>query len=170
VWILTHPGVDRGAGGITSNPAVHLFRNGSILLVYKSVPVGYPERNSRSVDFSLGAAIADDFAGPYRRSLSEPLLAVNGTPLAAEDPYIWRCGDGVWHLVFKYMGAPWRISTGLLYTGLLAYSKSPDLRNWTCASAGTELGGHCWGVAKRQAHQRCASSSSPRPIQTHPDP
>lgn len=122
---------------ITSNPAAWIHRNGSVLLLYKSIRLGYPERHrvKPHPSFHLGAAFAPSIDGPFRRLSSSPILhwaagekpVLNrGRPLAAEDPYVWRYG-GRYHLIFKAM-QPLRRSG--LRSGDLAYTSSADLRRW----------------------------------------
>ena len=92
-------------GGITSNPAAAILPNGSTLLFYKSIAIGYPGRNILKPKpvFHIGAAIAErSVLGPYRRLTEGPSLVVNGTALAAEDPYVWFSA-GRLHLIFKTM-------------------------------------------------------------------
>jgi len=63
--ILT-PRIDNWDAAITSNPASFIHGDGSVLLVYKSAPVPYPERNNnRKLQF--GVAHADHYLGPYER-------------------------------------------------------------------------------------------------------
>ena len=99
----------RWDAAITSNPAALVMRDGSLLLLYKSIALGYPERNLRkgaeAATFHIGAAVATSPRGPYSRLQESPILTDAGMPLAAEDPYIWRCGGRkkglTYHLVFK---------------------------------------------------------------------
>ena len=104
---ILHPRPERWDGGITSNPAATILPNGSTLLFYKSIAVGYPERNLRKPKpvFHIGAAIAEtSVLGPYRRLREGPALVVNGTAVAAEDPYVWYTpSTGRLHLIFKAM-------------------------------------------------------------------
>ncbi len=92
-------------GAITSNPTAAFLPDGATLLVYKSIALGYPQRSTARPKpfFHLGAALAapGSVRGPYRRlnGGAAPLL-----PLAAEDPFLWRCAaSGRLHLLFKAM-------------------------------------------------------------------
>lgn len=115
-------------GAITSNPAAWIHRNGSVVLLYKSILLTYPQRSHASPKpaFHIGAATAPSLAGPYVRISDEPVLQWGGKPFAAEDPYLWWCG-GKYHLLFKCM--QFAKAYGLRM-GELAYTSSPDLRMW----------------------------------------
>jgi hypothetical protein len=136
---ILSPRAGQWDGGITSNPAAALYPNGSVLLLYKSIAVGYPERNTMKPKpvFFIGGAFASDPLGPYHRLTDTPLLRVNDIPLPAEDPYVWRCAaTGRLHLIFKTM-QPVRTAPPekhlVVPAGWLAYSYTQqvdDLSSW----------------------------------------
>ena len=73
-----------------ANPAAAILPNGSTLLFYKSIAVGYPARNRVLPPpvFHIGGAITHGSPhGPYVRLSEGPLLQIDGKTLAAEDPY-----------------------------------------------------------------------------------
>ena len=115
--------------GITSNPAATIYGDGSVLVLYKGISIGYPERNKQpGVKFHIGAARAASPRGPYTRIGHEAILKWQGRLLAAEDPYVWHCGgSSTVHLVFKVM-ATLNLPSGVrLKTGQLAYTHTlPD--------------------------------------------
>ena len=103
---ILSPRAGQWDGGITSNPAALIYPDGKVLLIYKSIIAGYPARNAikPAPVFHLGAATATSVLGPYTRVGESPVFTVNGKPLAAEDPYIWRCAvSGRLHLIYKAM-------------------------------------------------------------------
>jgi len=87
-------------GAITSNPAPVIHEDGSVLLIYKSAPVPYPERNkNRALHF--GIAAAPHYLGPYKRINAGQKVIIEGADDAhVEDPYAWRA-DGSYHMVAK---------------------------------------------------------------------
>lgn len=102
---LDHPILEPRTGqwdaAITSNPAAVIHEDGSVLLLYKSAPVPYPERN-KNRRLSFGLAKAKSISGPYERlNLDKPLL-IAGKDVSVEDPYIWRA-DGTYHMIAKAM-------------------------------------------------------------------
>lgn len=112
------PRPGRWDAAITSNPAAAFLADGSTVLLYKSLGIGYPQRNTARPRplFKLGAARSSTSSarGPYRRMHrgtplpipSGPLLASGAAAAAAaaEDPYLWRCAvSGRLHLLFKTM-------------------------------------------------------------------
>ena len=100
--LQTRPG--HWDAGVTSNPAPYVHPDGTVTLFYKSIALGYPERNERAAQFHIGAAHAPTPTGPYTRLGEGPILQWTGKPLVAEDPYLWRCGvSGRWQLLFKVM-------------------------------------------------------------------
>ncbi len=103
---LLHPRPGEWDGGIISNPSAVIFQDGTVLLFYKSIKVGYPERSIASPNpvFHLGAARAPTVFGPYTRVGDGPALVIDGKPLAAEDPYLWwDATTSRLHLLFKTM-------------------------------------------------------------------
>lgn len=111
-------------GAITSNPAPVIHEDGSVLLVYKSAPVPYPERNqNRALHFGL--AKAPHYLGPYERINDGQKVRIGGVEDEhVEDPYIWEA-NGVYHMVAKIFSE--RL-TGQREAGFYAYSK--DGINW----------------------------------------
>lgn len=112
-------------GAITSNPAPVIHEDGSVLLVYKSAPVPYPERNqNRALHF--GVAKAPHYLGPYERLNDGQKIRIDGAEdESVEDPYIWRAG-GSYHMVAKIFSE--RV-TGQKGAGFYAFSK--DGVNWS---------------------------------------
>ena len=98
---ILEPRPGKWDGAITSNPAAVIHDDGSVLLLYKSAPVPYPERN-KNRRLSFGLARAKTILGPYKRlNLDSPLL-ISGKNVSVEDPYIWL-HDGVYHMLAKAM-------------------------------------------------------------------
>ncbi len=86
---------------ITSNPAAAFAADGSVLLIYKSAPVPYPERNrNRLLSFGLARAPAPE--GPYQRLNPEAPLRIGGAKANVEDPFLWF-SEGRWHMLAKTM-------------------------------------------------------------------
>lgn len=78
--------------GSTSNPAPFIHDNGSVLLVYKSAPVPYPERNkNRTLQF--GVARADHYLGSYERVGENNRIEFAPIDTDVEDPYLWHDGE-----------------------------------------------------------------------------
>ena len=103
---IIHPRPGHWDGAITSNPTATFLQDGSTILFYKSISVGYPVRDTLEPPpvFHIGGAIAESPLGPYRRIQEEPILAFNGVEIAAEDPFLWYCPlSGRLHLIFKSM-------------------------------------------------------------------
>lgn len=86
---------------ITSNPGVVVHEDGSVLLLYKSCPLLYPERRAGSRLY-LGLARAPSIEGPYERLNPEQALQIGGKEATWEDGYIWFA-DGYYHMVAKAM-------------------------------------------------------------------
>ena len=118
-------------GGITSNPSVVIHGNGSATLMYKSMKHTYPERTAKKDSFYLGVAFSKAGPwGPFVRtgpSWNRPAVSWAGRPLTLEDPFLWRCGGGTWHLLAKTMG---RIDALGLRDAQLIYTNSSDLEAW----------------------------------------
>lgn len=106
-------------GAITSNPAAVIHDDGSVLLVYKSAPVPYPERNqNRALHF--GVAKAPHYLGPYTRVNAGQKISIAGAEDEhVEDPYIWFA-DGRYHMVAKVFSDRF---TGLRGDGFYAFSE-----------------------------------------------
>lgn len=103
---------------ITSNPAPCIHDDGSVLLVYKSAPVPYPERNqNRTLQF--GVARADHYSGPYERVGDNNRIEFTPIDTDVEDPYIWYDGEK-YNLLAKCMNDS---ITGEAQSGFLATSK-----------------------------------------------
>ena len=115
--ILT-PRSDNWDAAITSNPAPFIHNDGSVLLVYKSAPVPYPERNqNRTLQF--GIARADHYLGPYERVGENNRIEFTPIDTDVEDPYIWNDGEK-YYLLAKCMNDE---VTGEAQSGFLATSK-----------------------------------------------
>lgn len=116
---ILHPRPGQWDGAITSNPAPAIHEDGSVLLVYKSAPVPYPERNqNRALHFGL--ARAPHFLGPYERINDGQKLIIRGAESErVEDAYIWRA-NGLYHMVSKVFSD--RL-TGERESGFYAYSE-----------------------------------------------
>ena len=88
--LLPRPG--KWDAAITSNPAPFIHKDGSVLLVYKSAPVPYPERNNnRTLQF--GVARADHYLGEYKRVGEDNRIKFTPVDSSVEDPYIWYDGE-----------------------------------------------------------------------------
>ena len=105
--------------------------NGSATLMYKSMKHTYPERTAKKDSFYLGIAFSKAGPwGPFVRtgpSWNRPAVSWAGRPLTLEDPFLWRCGGGTWHLLAKTMG---RIDALGLRDAQLIYTNSSDLEAW----------------------------------------
>ena len=106
-------------GAITSNPSAVIHDDGSVLLLYKSAPVPYPERK-RNRRLSFGLARAASIDGPFTRLNPDHPLAIDGKPTNVEDPYIWRDSRGRYHMLAKAMDS--RLVPA--HTGFYAYSEN----------------------------------------------
>jgi len=117
------PRKDNWDAAIISNPAAHIHEDGSVLLVYKSAPVPYPERNqNRTLQF--GVARADHYLGPYERVAENNRIEFTPIDTDVEDPYIWKDGEH-YYLLAKCMNDS---ITGEAQSGFLA--KSEDGITW----------------------------------------
>ena len=103
---------------ITSNPAPVIHEDGSVLLIYKSAPVPYPERNkNRALHF--GIAAAPHYLGPYKRVNDGQKIRIRGAgDEHVEDPYVWKA-NGYYHMVAKIFSES---LTGESGAGFYAYS------------------------------------------------
>jgi hypothetical protein len=79
-------------GAITSNPAPVIYKDGSVLLIYKSAPVSYPERN-KNRKMRFGVAKADHYLGEYKRIGENNQIVLKPIDTSVEDPYIWFDGS-----------------------------------------------------------------------------
>jgi len=103
---------------VISNPAAHIHKDGSVLLIYKSAPVPYPERNqNRTLQF--GVARADHYSGPYERVSENNRIVFTPIDTDVEDPYIWKDGEK-YYLLAKCMNDS---ITGEAQSGFLATSQ-----------------------------------------------
>ncbi len=115
--ILT-PRPDNWDAAITSNPAPFIHDDGSVLLVYKSAPVPYPQRNqNRTLQF--GIARADHYLGSYKRVGENNRIEFTPIDTDVEDPYIWNDGEK-YYLLAKCMNDQ---ITGEAQSGFLATSE-----------------------------------------------
>lgn len=88
-------------GAITSNPAPVIHDDGSVLLIYKSAPVPYPERNqNRKMEF--GVAKADHYLGEFKRVSNNNHISLKPVSTDVEDPYVWFDGKK-YHMLAKCM-------------------------------------------------------------------
>jgi hypothetical protein len=102
---------------IVTNPAPCVLRDGRILLLYRSnTPQG----------LRIGAAMADDYRGPFGRLQDEPVLQFSGGN-HAEDPFVWQEGDHFEMIAKDMTGGV----TGEMHAGLRAVSA--DGRQWELA-------------------------------------
>lgn len=87
---------------MVSNPSVTKMADGRFLLVYKAVakrkklPFGGPVVHL--------TAISDSPAGPFEKQL-EPVFTAEDVDFPAEDPYVWRQGNGYLAIVKDMGGA-----------------------------------------------------------------
>jgi len=120
---VLYPRADNWDAAITSNPAPFIHEDGSVLLVYKSAPVPYPERNqNRTLQF--GVARANHYSGPYERVSENNRIEFTPIDTDVEDPYIWYDGEK-YYLLAKCMNDS---ITGESQSGFLATSK--DGTSW----------------------------------------
>jgi alpha-L-fucosidase len=117
---ILQPRPGKWDGAIISNPAPVIHEDGSVLLIYKSAPVPYPERNkNRALHF--GVAKAPHYLGPYKRIGGGKRINIGGAKDAhVEDPYMW-CADESYHMVAKIFSND---LTGESGAGFYAYSKN----------------------------------------------
>ena len=80
---------------MTTNPAVCVLDDESVLLIYKSA-------TCQNGLLQLGIAHADHYAGPYHRLRDNPILSFGQAGDHVEDPYIWRSG-GRFDMIMKDM-------------------------------------------------------------------
>lgn len=89
---VIEPRQGRWDAAITSNPAAVIHEDGSVLLIYKSAPVPYPERNKNG-QMRFGVATADHYLGNYRRIRENNQIKIEPIDTDVEDPYIWHDGS-----------------------------------------------------------------------------
>lgn len=113
-------------GAITSNPAPVVHDNGSVILIYKSAPVPYPERNkNRKMEF--GVVKADHYLGEYKRINKNNHISLKPVSTDVEDPYVWFDGK-LYHMLAKCMNEK---ITGEKGAGF--YCTSKNCIEWTIA-------------------------------------
>lgn len=78
-------------GAITSNPAPVVHKDGSVLLIYKSAPVPYPERNKIG-SMRFGVAKADHYLDKFTRIGDNSQISIEPIDTDIEDPYVWHDG------------------------------------------------------------------------------
>ena len=121
-------------GGITSNPSVVIHADGAATLMYKSIKRPYPERTAKKDAFYLGLAFSEAGPwGPYVRSgwyWNKSAVAWGGRALTLEDPFLWRCDGGTWHLLAKTMGRQPHLEGLGFRDAQLLYTNSTDLKAW----------------------------------------
>ena len=120
------PRPDNWDAAITSNPAPFIHSDGSVLLVYKSAPVPYPERNqNRTLQF--GVARAEHYTSDFYRVAENNRIEFTPIDTDVEDPYIWNDGEK-YYLLAKCMNDK---ITGEAQSGFLATSE--DGISWKIA-------------------------------------
>jgi len=113
------PRPEKWDGAITSNPAPVVHDDGSVLLIYKSAPVPYPERNqNRTLRF--GAAKAEHYLGAYERIEGDNQIEITPVDTDVEDPYVWF-SDNKYYMLAKAMNEE---ITGERGAGFLATSRN----------------------------------------------
>ena len=103
---------------ITTNPAPCIRKDGSVLLLYKSI-------RARGEAIRYGIAGADHYSGSYERLSHEPFNPLGDPDLSYEDAYVWQ-EDGCYHMIFNDMTG--RIC-GEDHAG--AHAVSEDGLNWS---------------------------------------
>ncbi|HKK63883.1 MAG TPA: glycoside hydrolase family protein [Bacteroidales bacterium] len=113
-------------GAITSNPAPVVHEDGSVLLIYKSAPVPYPERNQNRA-MRLGVVKAKHYSGSYERIEDNNQIKLKPIDTSIEDPFIWQSND-TYYMIAKCMNES---ITGEKGAGFLACSRNGI--EWTIA-------------------------------------
>jgi len=111
---------------ITSNPAPILHDDGSVLLVYKSSPLKFPEQKIKN-ELILGVASAKHYLGPYERLNEESQVRFHGNRAHVEDAYVWFDGEN-YNMLAKSMDGKIPVGWG---SGFVAHSS--DGLNWELA-------------------------------------
>ncbi|MEO1237569.1 MAG: glycoside hydrolase family protein [Planctomycetota bacterium] len=119
---LLLPRADRWDNGTSSNPSPWVEPDGSIYLAYKSANVS---SGTRLRPFRIGLARAEAWDRPFERVLDHPVLPPTGTEGSVEDPYLFREGDGLWHLLVKDLSG---VASGHKGHGL--HATSEDAIHW----------------------------------------
>ena len=135
---------------ITTNPAVTLMQNGSLLMIYKaSNPSGY---NTSQRQVCFGVAWSPNWRTPFARARDDPILACPPNSFLFEDPCVFFTpATGFYHLLFKDFSGT---VTHEGYSG--AHAVSEDGVHWAFtqpALAYTTT--HLWsdGVVRKQKQQ-----------------
>lgn len=115
---LLEPREDHWDAAIISNPAPVIHDDGSVFLIYKSAPCGYPERNTHYAMY-FGAAGADHYLGPYERISENNRVTLENVSADVEDPCVWYDGE-YYQMLAKCMDES---VTGEKGTGFFAYSR-----------------------------------------------
>ena len=101
---------------LTSNPAAHIEKDGSVVMVFKSR--GYKDGYPFQTPMYLGVARAPHYDKPFSVVTEKPIFGV-GHGGEVEDPYIWKDGKG-FHMIAKDQRGE---ITGERHGGLLAHSR-----------------------------------------------
>jgi len=104
---------------ITSNPAPTLRDDGSVLLIYKSSPLKFPEQKIKN-ELILGVAKAAHYLGPYERLNEESQIMIEGKRSHVEDPYVWFDGER-YNMLVKSMDGKIPVGWG---SGFVAHSSN----------------------------------------------
>jgi hypothetical protein len=106
--LLTGPVLARGAEDawdyIVTNPSPLLLQNGTVLLYYRGTPKYWNQSGSDSpmdLPESVGVAVADSYAGPFKKLSASPILSTMN-----EDPFAWEDARGFHMLTHgRWVGA-----------------------------------------------------------------
>lgn len=115
--LLPRPG--KWDGAISTNPAPVVHDDGSVLLMYKSAPVPYPERNQNRA-MRLGVAKANHYSGVYERIEDNNQIRLTPIDTSIEDPFIWQ-SNNTYYMIAKCMSDT---ITGERGAGFLAHSRN----------------------------------------------
>ena len=121
---VLEPRADKWDARITTNAAVTLMHNGTLLLIYKaSNPAG---ANTTQTQVCFGVASAPDWRSPFVRARDDPILPCPPHSFLAEDPCVFYTpATGFYHLIFKDFSGE---ITHAGYSG--AHAISTDGVNW----------------------------------------
>ncbi len=127
---------------ITSNAAPVVHDDGSVTLIYKSVPVPHPGPETPDSDppmwrqLTIGAARAATPLGPYHRvGDHDGLVHIEGEPRNTEDAYAWF-DSGWYHMVVK------TFDTSMVdEPNAGVYVVSRDAANWVYPAGGPKAYG-----------------------------
>jgi hypothetical protein len=101
---------------LTSNPAAHIEKDGSVVMVFKSR--AYKDKYPFQTPMFLGVARAAHYDKPFSVVSEKPIFGV-GHGGEVEDPYIWKDATG-FHMIAKDQRGE---ITGERHGGLLAHSR-----------------------------------------------